>query len=393
MPSETPPSRRTILVVEDDLEVQGWLGRLLEQQGYAAVFCRKATRVPLAVHQVRPVMVLMDAHLGSGLNGLQVCAILKKAPVVREIPVVMTSGRWLEDEFAEVAVQYGADAFVRKSDLADRLPGLLARFLKDQDGIATAPSSQGAEELRPRGTVVIADDDDDWLALASTWLSDAGHRVIRTSGGESVHKFALTHRPDCIVLDYDLGRMKASDVCRRLQEHPLSRAVPVVVLTAHAGGRAALDHGADLFVAKEGDGAERFLQSVHGAIRRFRWSTGIVVRGDVSLDPRDNRVQIGRGTVQLSAEQFNLLHALVSRSPYCVDRAELFRSVLGREDDGESRALDMLIGRLKTKIGKPAAGRIHHVSGLGWTYEFPATDSIHIDNPEHHLTKGIKEKN
>ncbi len=332
-------------------------------------------------HQVRPALILLDAHLGSGLNGLQICAILKKMPSMRDIPVLMTSGRWLDDEFAVVARQCGAEGYVRKSGLADHLPGLLERFLRVEDGAPAFAAAVHEEDLRPRGTVVVADDDEGWLQLASHWLTEAGHRVIRTSRGESVHKFVLAHRPDCIVLDYDLDGLKASEVCRRLQEHPLSRAVPVVVLTAHQGGRIALDHGADLFVSKEGGNPQGLVQSVHGAIRRFRWSTGVLVKGDISLDPRDKRVQVGKDAVHLSDEQFKLLHTLIARSPYCVDRAELFRLVLGREDDGESRALDVLIGRTKAKIGKPAARRIHHVSGLGWAYEFPLTSTLPSPSP------------
>lgn len=363
-----------IVVVDDDPAIQRPMEKTLLFHGYTPLFCRKAVRAPLMVHRVQPTLVIVDAHLGAGMNGFQLCAILKKSPTTHHIPVMMISGRWVGDEFADQARGYGADAYVGKSRLWPELTRFLLQLRVAHASFALNPRVAVHElDLRPRGTVLVVDDEEGWRQLTAAWLTEAGHKVLTTGSAGVLTDLVLAQRPDCVVLDYDLGCQRAEDVCRRLQEHALSRAVPVVILTAHKAGRVALASGADLYVAKDGENPQPLVESVCGAIRRYRWSTGVLVKDDVTLDPRDKSIFFGGRATKLSDEQFKLLYELVSRSPFCVSRAELFARVLGRTgEQGESRALDILVVRTKARLHQALAGRIHHFREVGWTYELPA---------------------
>lgn len=364
---------RRILIVDDDPQIRSLFARWLPPSEYRLAFCRKPLLAPAVAHRFRASLAIVDAHLGASVNGFQLCAILKQMRETRSIPVVMTSGRWPAAELAEKARQCGAAAYLVKADLPLSLVKAKIDALIDMEERIQSSSGADDEDLRPRGAVLLADDQDEWLMLVRHWLERCGHRVIATNDARAVLDLAVARRPECLVLDYDLGRRTADDVCRELRGHPQAKAVPVVVLTSLESGRAALDEGADQFVKKSGDDPAPLLQAVHRAIRRHRWSTGRVVNGDLALDPRDRSVyRDGMLIAQISDGQFKLLSLLVSRSPRYVGHAELCAELLGRPDDERaSKALEMLVVRTKEGVGNVVGRRIHHLKGFGWLYEKP----------------------
>ncbi|MBI5622661.1 MAG: response regulator [Elusimicrobia bacterium] len=86
-----------------------------------------------------------------------------------------------------------------------------------------------------KARILVADDQEEWLSLIGTWLTSAGYCVIKASGGGQVLPLAEQKSPDAIVLDYDLGDRKGSEVCASLKARPEFKDVPVVILTNLAG--------------------------------------------------------------------------------------------------------------------------------------------------------------
>jgi DNA-binding response OmpR family regulator len=96
---------------------------------------------------------------------------------------------------------------------------------------------------------------------------------------------------------------------------------------------------------------------------------GIAAVGEVSLDPRDRTVRVGEEqTARLSPKTFELFHLLLTRYPAPVDKRELFKTLEGRDEIGVSRALDLLLNRLRKAVGPALADRIKSVKGYGYVY-------------------------
>jgi CheY-like chemotaxis protein len=57
--------------------------------------------------------------------------------------------------------------------------------------------------------------------------------VIMAMNGEQALSQAEQHRPDLIILDVMMPDMDGYEVCRRLKANPVTRAIPVVFVTAH----------------------------------------------------------------------------------------------------------------------------------------------------------------
>lgn len=365
--------QQTILIVDDDACVRRTMAQELARGGYKTLPCARGVLAPRMADRVKPSLILLDVHFKGGLNGFQLCSLLKQIRSTRDIPVVMMSGRFLRDEFEVKACRAGAAGFFRKGEPWSSLSQSIEAALHPSDETQAPAGEFSPSESVPQGTVLVADDDGEWMRLASAWLGEAGYRVVATRDEACVPALALRHRPHCIVLDYQMGRLTAPEVCLQLQKDAATRAIPVVILTGNEQGKAVcLDIGADQFVLK-GAPPEELLRAVKTSIRRRDWSTGVVVNGDLRLDPRERALYLRDKLLgELPDNQFQFLSTLVLRSPQYVTRQELFKSILGRPDaPEESKALDKLVSRLKEKVGAVVGKRIHHIRELGWLYEVP----------------------
>ncbi len=108
-------------------------------------------------------------------------------------------------------------------------------------------------------TILIVDDTKDILLVVSRRLENWGYKVLTTDSGEEGLRLAEAHRPDLILLDIMMPKMKGRDVCARLKANPATREIPVIFLTAlgltdHV--KAGLDLGAEDYIIKPFEPAE-----------------------------------------------------------------------------------------------------------------------------------------
>jgi adenylate cyclase len=86
--------------------------------------------------------------------------------------------------------------------------------------------------LKEKATILVVDDTPDNLALMSGLLKEK-YYVKVASGGEKAIKIAQSDNPpDLILLDIMMPEMDGYEVCRRLQQDPKTRNIPVIFLTA-----------------------------------------------------------------------------------------------------------------------------------------------------------------
>ncbi len=89
-------------------------------------------------------------------------------------------------------------------------------------------------------TLLLVDDDADFLDALGAYLSQSGFRVLTAGGAEEGLKLAREERPDLLVLDVNMGD-GASDgysLCARLKQDDETFDTPVIFLS---GNRAAGD--------------------------------------------------------------------------------------------------------------------------------------------------------
>ena len=80
--------------------------------------------------------------------------------------------------------------------------------------------------------VLIVDDEEDVLLMLGKRLTASGYSVITATNGKDAIALAKSQHPDIIVLDIIMPEMDGGEVMAELKEHPSTRSIPVILLTA-----------------------------------------------------------------------------------------------------------------------------------------------------------------
>jgi len=85
--------------------------------------------------------------------------------------------------------------------------------------------------------ILYIEDEPDIAELVRRWLEEDGeHTMLHAPDAAAGLKLAARERPDLILVDIYLGEFSADgwEVNRRLKEDPLTRSIPVIVVSGHA---------------------------------------------------------------------------------------------------------------------------------------------------------------
>lgn len=354
-----------ILVAEDDKALRHYLCRMLRWVGHMPIPAPTGKEALRFARALNPDMIVLDAHLGD-LTGYEVCRRLKGEKETLSIPVLMISGTLVDGENENTARKLGVLDYMLKPLDWPRFRKVVGAGLSQ----AKRPQAQGRESAS-RGTVLMLDDDQEWRSLVRVCLKQEGYDVVASGEESEFVELALRLRPDCVVLDYQLKGLTAGDLCRDMQSRPELKDIRVIVLTAHAGERIGiLGDFADYFVEKNKN-LEELAAAVKAAMRRKRLDADSLTLGDLRLEGSSCGVYYkGLKLKELPLRQFQCFFTLVSRCPQGVSRLELARKVFAKSRlIGNSKALDMLISRLRENLGSQLDGRIRGLRDYGWVYE------------------------
>jgi DNA-binding response OmpR family regulator len=112
---------------------------------------------------------------------------------------------------------------------------------------------------RERPLVLVADDDEDILELVSLQLERGNIDVIQARDGDEALALAEKRLPDLAVLDVMMPGLNGYEVVKRLRSTEDAGAMPLILLTARAGGGDAqhgYQVGADDYIRKPFSPAE-----------------------------------------------------------------------------------------------------------------------------------------
>lgn len=112
-------AKKTILVVDDDLDLLETLGNLLEDFDYHAITCPGGEEALAKLETVKPHLILLDIMMPK-MDGIQVLTRLKNNPKTSSIPVIMLTAK-METETIWKAQKLGAADYVVKPFKPDEL--------------------------------------------------------------------------------------------------------------------------------------------------------------------------------------------------------------------------------------------------------------------------------
>ena len=227
--------------------------------------------------------------------------------------------------------------------------------------------------MNPR--ILVVEDDDALGTLLRYNLEREGYAVALATDGEEALIQAEEQLPDLVVLDWMLPRVSGIEVCRRLRQKPLSRNVPIIMLTARGEESdriRGLDTGADDYVVKPFAVTELSAR-IRAGLRRLRpgLAEDVVVRGALILDRSAHRVSRDGEEIHLGPTEFRMLDFFMQNPGRVFSREQLLDSVWGSDVYVEARTVDVHIGRLRKALakGKPGFNPIRTVRSAGYALE------------------------
>lgn len=209
--------------------------------------------------------------------------------------------------------------------------------------------------------ILIVDDDHEIRSLLGRYLEEQGFRVSTASDLRSCNDVLARRTPDLIVLDVMLPDGSGLDLCRDLRNR--RPRIPVILLTAlkeDIDRILGLEIGADDYVGKPFNPRE-LTARIKAVLRRINDDRDPETDyrsyrfQDMTLDPQLRRLSRDCGeTIILTGAEFDLLKAFLERSGRLLSREQLLDMTQGRGRDPADRSIDVLMSRLRRKLGETA---------------------------------------
>lgn len=218
--------------------------------------------------------------------------------------------------------------------------------------------------------ILIAEDEPRLLAVVCDYFRSKGDDPVPAANGAQALALAEEGHFDGVLLDIMMPELDGLSVCRSLRR---KSDVPIIFLTALSDEEDKLlgyQLGADDYVTKPFSLAVLYAKTA-ALINRSRGSvlTGDrLTAGDIQLILSSQTVLANGREVSLTPKEYALLLCLMRNRNTVMSREQLLVKCWGYDYEGEARAVDTHIRRLREKLG-PAASVIKTVIKSGYKLE------------------------
>jgi CheY-like chemotaxis protein len=266
-----------ILVADDDEDMVRLLTKRCASMGCSVIGVNNAFDAIHEIRRLEPDLVCLDVNMPGG-DGLSVCEMMAGDQRLRKIPVIILTGRSDEStirrchDLLVYYVEKSAHTWERVEPLVRELLNLddstnLANLVLPGAAVAIATDSttrdahdhenladavfavlgagsneeweaQSSDEIPPVSSgrenipwVLCIDDDADFANVLKIRLEDHGVAVIRAHTGMEGYRLAFTTPASAILLDFNMPDGQGDYILGRLKDNPVTRDIPVVVIT------------------------------------------------------------------------------------------------------------------------------------------------------------------
>ena len=220
--------------------------------------------------------------------------------------------------------------------------------------------------------ILIIDDDKKLTSLLEEFLASHKFKIKVINSPLNFIEIVNKWVPDLIILDITLPEMDGFQVLRQIRE---GHETPVIMLTARgeiSDRVVGLDLGADDYMPKPFEPRE-LLARIHSILRRVQDPSSmidILEFDGLMIDKMKQEVYLDRKIVHLSTTEFEALVLIADHAGQSLDREFLVENLRGIQWQSFDRSIDVLVSRLRNKLGEtPEKTRfIKTVHGVGYLF-------------------------
>jgi two-component system, OmpR family, response regulator VicR len=222
--------------------------------------------------------------------------------------------------------------------------------------------------------ILVVEDEEPIADILKFSLEREGYTVALAFDGIEAIQKTHSFQPDLILLDVMLPEKDGFEVCKEVRSFS---GVPIIMITARDSEIdkvLGLELGADDYVTKPFSTRE-LLARIKANLRRHSFesasktdATSRIILGDLVIDLDRYEVMKRSSIIPLTHREFELLSFLASRPGIVYSREQLLFDVWGADYEGDSRAVDVTIRRLREKIEDDPANPVYVLTKRGVGY-------------------------
>lgn len=215
----------TILLIYNDQNFSEDIEAYLCENGYEVKVVLDAELAEEFAEKEKPDLIVLDVLLQK-MNGFELCQVFKDNPLLKDIPILMTSAIYLSEGDLQTEICVGSMTYTIQADRCLMKPIEPSELLKQINYLL------GKEIEAPYiPKILVVDDEKNIRDLLRTALTQYNYTPLEVSNGKACLDMLSSITPDVILLDYKLPDISGIKVLKEIRKRLPD--VGVVLMTAY----------------------------------------------------------------------------------------------------------------------------------------------------------------
>lgn len=202
--------------------------------------------------------------------------------------------------------------------------------------------------------ILVVDDEKSILQLIKMNLELEGYETLLATNAIEALNIVILKKPDIIILDAMLPDISGFNIISKIKN---IEDIPIIMLTAKSDINdklLGLQLGAEDYITKPFNSTELILRIKIISKRYFKKNQSTsnkLIIGDLTLLLDERKVLVNCQYIDLTFKEFEVLKYLCQNKNKVFSRETLLNKIWGYDFEGTTRAVDILIQRLRKKLG------------------------------------------